>query len=103
METMRKIETVGNKLKSNFCFTYLMISKNYSYLRASMGDNFDALRAGATPNTIPTAEETPKARITEVMVNFAGKTILIAKVPKNPRRIPTKPPRQDNITASIKN
>ena len=45
----------------------------YSYLRASIGDSLEARLAGAAPNISPTAVETPKARITELIVTFAGK------------------------------
>ena len=68
-----------------------------------MGDNLEALRAGATPKTIPTIVETPKARITEFRVTFAGKILSIPMAPSEPNIMPMPPPRQDKIMASIKN
>ena len=76
---------------------------NYSYLRASIGESLEAFLAGVTPKIIPTAEETPKAIKIESIVTLAGKKLLIAIVPRVPNKIPIKPPRQDKITASIKN
>ena len=81
-----------------------MITKiNYSYLRASIGESLEALRAGATPKIIPTAEETLKARTTEVIVILAGKKLLMARVPSPPKITPIKPPKQERMTASIRN
>jgi hypothetical protein len=77
--------------------------KNYSYLRASIGESLEAFLAGATPKIIPIAEETPKARSMEDAVILAGKAEFIANVPKKPRKIPIRPPRQDKIMASIRN
>lgn len=68
-----------------------------------MGESLEALRAGATPKIIPTAEETPKAKMTEEMVILAGKKLFMAKAPRLPRITPTKPPKQERIMASIKN
>ena len=68
-----------------------------------MGESLLALRAGATPKIIPTKKETPKAKATEEKVTLAGKKLLMAIVPKDPKIIPIKPPIPERMTASKRN
>ena len=65
---------VGNGNNKEDCLNiqFLIFTQNskfkilfYSYLKASIGDIWDALRAGYNPKIIPIKAETPKATNTE--------------------------------------
>lgn len=56
-----------------------------------------------TPKTIPTKNETPKARVMEPMVIWAGKKLLIAMVPRAPKIMPMAPPIPERMMASKRN
>ena len=75
----------------------------YSYLIASMGDNFAARRAGKTPKNIPIEEEMPTATITEKRFIDAGKKKRMIKTTTIARISPKTPPKDERITASDRN
>ncbi len=68
-----------------------------------MGLSLAAFAAGATPKTMPTKAETPKARAIAQGVTVVVKKRPIKKEKATPRVMPMRPPKNDKTTASIKN
>ena len=68
-----------------------------------MGDMLAAFRAGKTPKTIPTRDDTPNATSTEVALMTAGKNRLIKRTMTAETKIPPSPPIRDSRTDSVRN
>ena len=76
---------------------------NYSYLKASIGESLEALRAGKTPKTTPTRAETPKETATAQRGVWTGRKLLKMRPMPTPKTVPMMPPTRLRMTASIKN
>jgi len=80
-----------------------LLTPNYSYLIASIGERLAAFRAGKTPKKIPIKDDVPIATNIDVISIAAGKKRRINKIKPVAINSPINPPIRDKSTDSAKN
>src|SRR5260221_7032871 len=78
---------------------------DYSYLRARIGLNFEALTAGQSPATTPTKAEKTEAKTNEKIVTNISQPVnwTTTAVTTQPRKMPMAPPNNPTAAASMRN